>query len=164
MEVKILELRTEKERVGQISKAAFKELPIKKDGWQFNWKNLSKVEGGEIYKLTLRTESPDVEGVIMLTLMNDEMLYMNTVEVAPHNYGAKGKYENVAGCLIAFGCLKSFELSKNNYKGYLTFESKTELIELYHRKYGAVLVSGQRMFITPETGLELIEKYLNQKL
>ena len=96
--------------------------------------------------------------------MNDEMLYMNTIEVAPHNYGSNGKYENVAGCLIAFGCLKSFELGKNHYEGYLTFESKTELIQFYQKKYGASIAAGQRMFINPKAGLNLIEKYLNRKL
>ncbi len=92
------------------------------------------------------------------------MLYMNNVEIAPHNYGSKGNYENVAGCLIAFGCLKSFELGQNHYKGYLTFESKTELVDLYKKKYNATLAIGQRMFIEPQEGLKLIEKYLNQKL
>ncbi len=96
----------------------------------------------------------------MLSVMYEEMLYMNNIEVAPHNLGSDGKYDNVAGCLIAFGCLKSFELGKNTYKGYLTFESKTELIPLYQDKYGATLAMGQRMFIDPDTGLGLIDKYL----
>jgi len=157
IKVKILESKTQKEVNAQITKAIFKELPKKKDGWQFNWRNLSTVEGGQIYKLTLTNKISCIEGVMMLTLMNDEMLYMNT-------YGSNGKYENIAGCLIAFGCLLSFELGKDSYNGYLTFESKTELIELYHRKYGALLAVGQRMFFTPETGLKLIEKYLHQKL
>lgn len=92
--------------------------------------------------------------------MNDEMLYMNNIEVAPQNYGSEGKYENIAGCLIAYACLKSIELGQKYYKGYLTFESKTKLIPLYEKKYKATLATGQRMFIEPKAGLELIEKYL----
>lgn len=88
------------------------------------------------------------------------MLYLNNIEVASHNLGLKGKYENVAGCLIAYACLKSFELGKNAYEGYLTFESKTELISLYQNRYRATLAMGQRMFIEPEMGLKLIDKYL----
>ena len=67
-------------------------------------------------------------------------------------------------CLIAYGCPISFEIGKNNYEGFLTFESKTELIQLYHDRYGATLAAGQRMFIEPEVSIELIEKYLNVKL
>ena len=43
----------------------------------------------------------------------------------------------------------------------MTLESKTNLIPLYQNKYGATLAMGQRMFIDPDTGLELIDKYLN---
>lgn len=98
----------------------------------------------------------------MLTLMNNEMLYMNNIEVAPHNLGSTGAYDNVAGCLIAFGCLKSFELGSNHYTGYLTFESKTALIPLYQKKYGATLAMGQKMYIAPQAGLTLIKKFLNR--
>ena len=106
------------------------------------------------------SDTKTIEGVLMFSVMYEEMVYMNNIEIAPHNLGAKGKYDNVAGCLIAYGCLKSFELGKNTYRGYLTFESKSKLIPLYQNKYGATLAAGQRMFIEPEVGLELIEKYL----
>ena len=135
-------------------------MPVKKDGWQFTWRTLYKTEGAEFYKLSLLSESTKVEGILMLSVMYDEMLYMNNIEIAPHNLGSNGKFDNVAGCLIAYGCLKSFEMGKNTYKGYLTFESKTKLIPLYQKKYGATLAVGQRMFIEPDVGLELIEKYL----
>lgn len=164
MEVDILETRTKKEKLAEITSAILKEMPKKKNGWNFTWRTLFKVEGNEVYKLTLQENHSEIEGMLMLTLMNDEMVYMNTIEVAPHNHGSKGKYDNVAGCLIAYACLRSFELGKNNYEGFLTFESKTELIELYHDRYGATLAAGQRMFIEPEISLELIEKYLKLKL
>ena len=28
----------------------------------------------------------------MLTIVNDEMVYMNGIELAPHNYGSKGSF------------------------------------------------------------------------
>ncbi|MEO0582047.1 MAG: hypothetical protein AAF135_07495 [Bacteroidota bacterium] len=68
---------------------------------------------------------------------------MNNIEVAPHNYGSNGRYENVAGALIAFACLQSIEKGKEPYEGYLTFESKTALIEFYINKYGATLAVGK---------------------
>ncbi len=160
MEIKILEVKSQKEVEAVIRRAKSRDMPIKKDGWQFTWRTLYKTEGAEFYKLSLVGESRQTEGMLMLSVMYDEMLYMNNIEVAPHNLGSSGKYDNVAGCLIAYGCQKSFELGKNTYRGYLTFESKTKLIPLYQEKYGATLAMGQRMFIEPEVGLELIEKYL----
>lgn len=62
-----------------------------------------------------------------------------------------------AGCLIAFDCRESFKL-ESDYKGYLTFVSKTNLNEWYKKKYKSV----QRMFISEENGLELIAEYLNR--
>jgi hypothetical protein len=40
--------------------------------------------------------------------------------------------------------LKSFEQEKGPYMGYLSFESKTELIELCKQKYGATLGDGTK--------------------
>jgi len=160
MEVKILAAKSGKKIDAIIESAKLKDMPIKKNGWQFTWRTLYKTEGAEFYKLSLINNSSQIEGVIMLSIMYDEMVYMNNIEIAPQNLGSNGKYDKVAGCLIAYGCLKSFELGKNNYKGYLTFESKTELIPLYQKKYGATLAMGQRMFIEPEVGLQLIEQYL----
>ena len=158
MKVQILETKTKKKKLAKIAKAILKEMPKKKDGWNFTWRTLFNVEGNEVYKLTLEHKPSEIEGMLMLTLMNDEMVYMNTIEIAPH------KYDHIAGCLIAYACLRSFELGKNNYEGFLTFESKTALIQLYHDRYGATLAAGQRMFIEPKKSLELIEKYLNLKL
>ena len=160
MKVQIIENKVNKKVDAQINEALFKDMPIKKNGWQFTWRTLFKTEGAEFFKLTLKDDLSNVQGVLMYSIMYEEMLYMNNIEVAPHNLGSKGKFENVAGCLIAFGCLKSFELGKNTYKGYLTFESKTKLISLYEEKYGATSTMGQKMFIGPDQGLNLIDKYL----
>ena len=161
MEIKIIEASTKKKIDAVIEIAEFKDMPKKKDGWNFNWRSLFKTEGAEFYKLTINEQEKTIEGVIMLSLMNDEMMYMNNVEIAPHNYGSKGKYENITGCLIAFACLKGIEKGKNFYEGYLTFESKTALIDFYRNKYGATLARGQRMFIEPNVGQKLIKEYLD---
>lgn len=160
MRVQIISVKTQKEIDAVIENAILKDMPKKKNGWQFTWSTLYKTEGAKFYKLSLINNSDQIEGMLMLSIMYDEMVYMNNIEVAPQNLGKKGKYNNIAGCLIAYGCLKSFELGKNAYQGYLTFESKTKLIPLYENKYGATLAMGQRMFIEPEAGLKLIKEYL----
>jgi hypothetical protein len=161
MEIHLKEVSSGKLYEAQILESFPGEMPLKKDGWQFTWKKLAKIEGAQFYKITLKDSPSKLEGLLMITLINDEMLYMNNLELAPHNYGSKGKYENVAGCLIAFACKKSFELGRGNYLGFLSFDSKTELISLYEEKYGAIWAMGQKMFIDPGQGRKLMEKYLN---
>ena len=143
-----------------VSVAQKNELPLKKDGWQFNWKKLGQIKDAECYKLT-KMNTPDVvEGMLVLTLVNEEMLYMNNIEVAPHNFGSNGKYNRVAASLLAFACYKSFDLGRNNYLGFLSFESKTQLMKLYQNKYGATHAMGQKMFFDQNAGKALIKKYL----
>jgi len=160
MKVKILEKNTGIEKIAAIQLLIKKELPLKKDGWNFNWNQLFKIEGSLIYKIAIEETPGKIEGVVMLTLYNEEMLFMNNIEVAPHNIGKDKKYDNVAGCLLAFACKKSFELGIGNYQGFLTFDSKTELIELYHYKYGATLAMGNKMFFDVVVGKNLMKKYL----
>ncbi len=160
----IREVLTGQKHFAKIDRCPSGALPQKEDGWQFDWRNLALTAGAIFYRLTLQATPDVLEGVIMLTLINKEMLYMNNLEVAPHNYGTDGKFDGVAGSLIALACLKSFEIGTGAYTGYLSFDSKTELIELYQTKYRATLAAGQKMFISPEAGKVLIMEYLNIKL
>lgn len=160
MRIQLIEAESGELVEALILKAATKDLPAKRDGWQFTWKKLGKTEGADCYKLVTVNEPNQVEGMLMLTLLNGEMLYLNNIEVAPRNYGSGGKYDHVVGSLLAFGCYKSFELGKNYYLGYLSFDSKTELIELYQNKYGATCAMGQKMFFDPAAGKRLMTKYL----
>jgi len=160
MEVDLIENKTGLIKKALIELATLKEIPPKKGGWKFTWRKLIKTEGSSVYRISLLETPSRVEGLVMLTLMFDEMIYMNDIEVAPHNYGRNGEYENVAGCLIAFACKESFEKGKNDYRGFLSFDSKTQLIEFYARKYGATVARGSKMYIGPKEGKELIRKYL----
>ncbi len=99
--------------------------------------------------------------MLTITIFNEEMVFMNKVEIAPHNYGGKARYKEVAGCLIAFSCKESFERGKGHYNGFLSFDSKTKLIELYQNKYNAKIAMGHKMYIDPIAGKALIKKYLN---
>ena len=161
MQVQLINTDNQEFVSAKIERAYLKDMPLKKNCWQFSWKKLYQTEGTEIYKLTLLESPMVVEGLIMLSLMYGEMLYMNNIEIAPHNIGEAGKLDRAAGCLIAFGCHQSFEKGRGHYTGYLTFESKTQLIPLYQTKYGAMLAVGQRMFIEPEVGIKLMNKYLD---
>jgi len=143
-----------------ISLTSKADIPLKKDGWNFNWRMLAKQKKTRTYVLKLINKQKTVEGALQLRL-EEEMLIMDVLEVAPHNIGKNKRYDYVAGALIAYACRESFKL-ESNYKGFLTFVAKTKLIEWYKKKYGAELALGQRMFIDWKNGQKLIEKYLNR--
>ncbi len=164
MKIILREARTGDATEALIVKAGTKDMPLKKDGWNFTWRSLSKTEGAMLYKLITVDNPERLQGMLMLTLIDEEMLFMNNIEVSPSNYRSEGKFENVAGGLIAYACYKSFELGKQHYLGYLTFDSKTKLIELYQNKYGATFAMGQKMFFDPQAGKALMKKYLSLNL
>lgn len=135
------------------------ELPLKEEGWKFDWNKLSKEKNTKTYLLRLKENTQSIEGALQLKIEAD-MLIMDVIEIAPHNLSSSNKkYDFVAGCLIAFACRESFKID-GDYKGYLTFTSKTNLIEWYKKKYGATQAFGQRMYIDDTIALKLIEKYL----
>ena len=134
-------------------------MPLNKDGWNFNWNKLIKEKNTKTYVLKLKGNSNSVEGILQLRIENN-MLIMDVIELAPHNIGSTNKkFDYVTGCLIAFACRESFKI-EGNYKGFLSFTSKTNLIDWYKKKYGATQVLGQRMYIDDIIGIKLIEKYL----
>ncbi len=153
----ILEIKTNKLVKCQIHSPTRDLIPRKKDGWSFNWLDVYKRNSKSVFALKEET-SQTIQG--MLQLVNDGgMLVMELLEIAPQNIGASKKYDNVAGCLIAFSCRESLKLD-TAYKGFLTFVSKTELISLYKQKYLATQTIGNRMYIDPSSGKKLINKYL----
>lgn len=164
MNVDLIERKTQKIYTAEIKVAKSKDIPLKKDGWQFNWRTLFKTDSALILKISLIDSPNTIEGMLMLTILYDEMVYMDNIEVAPHNYGKNKKFENVAGSLIAFACLESFIMGENSYNGFLSFTSKTELINIYAQKYGAILAMNSRMYIDSEMGKKLINQYLKIKI
>ncbi len=136
------------------------KAPKKKDGWAFNWIKACKANSKSIYCL-IEAKTERIHGLIQL-LEDDGMLIMDLIELAPFNIGSSKEFDNVAGCLIAFGCREALKLN-TAYRGYLTFVSKTELIEFYKTKYFATQTLGARMYIDPISGNRLINKYLEDE-
>lgn len=132
-------------------------VPKKKDGWTFDWLKVYKDNPKSIYCLK-EAITGRIHGLIQL-IEDDGMLIMELIELAPFNIGSNKEFNNVGGCLIAFGCRESLKLN-TAYKGYLTFVSKTSLVELYKTKYLATQTLGTRMYIDPDSGETLINKYL----
>lgn len=161
MRVKLIEKSTGKSIDGEIRKIGIKDLLQNKSKWQFNWFELFENNtDANLYCVISLDEPSEIQAIMMFSIQHGEVPYMNAIETSPWNYGSDGKY-NAVGCLLAFACLLAHREGVGNYKGFLSFTSKTKLIGLYRDKYGASKALGQRIFFTLEAGKNLIDKYLN---
>jgi hypothetical protein len=127
----------------------------KKNGWQFSWAAEYKTLNREVYKLTIINNPSIIQGIISLEVKTDHV-YMHLIESAPFNIGKGKTYLGVPGNLVAFACKLSFQRGGD---GYVSFLSKTKLIEHYEKSLGAVHFGGHNMVITTETALKLTNKY-----
>lgn len=149
--------------LGLIKEVSKKDMPLKKDGWRFNWKEFAKDKNKRFFGLYVDDLLQGMLSVEVVKQPYEIMFFMHHIELAPNNYGSDGEYLEVAGCLMAYACRLSLNwLEMNNpYFGYMMFESKTKLIERYESVYGATCIYGHKMCFTPEAGRNLIEKYLD---
>lgn len=120
-----------------------------------NWASEIKSLSREIYKLTILNNSNIIQGLISLEVKTDHV-YMHLLESAAFNIGKEKTYLGVPGNLVAFACKLSFQRGGD---GYVSFLSKTKLIEHYKKSLGAVQVGGQNMIIPTATALILTNKY-----
>ena len=78
------------------------KLPSITDGWRFNFRKHSNKPNFLTYVL-ICNETPDIiEGCFIFQMKNAVEPYMAYLEIAPHNKGKNKRFDNVAGCLIAF--------------------------------------------------------------
>ncbi len=131
------------------------KLVTKSRGWNFNWKGELRKEGTKVYKLTVVKNNEIIQGLISLEDKGDH-IFVNLIENAPFNIGRQKLYEGIPGNLFAFACKLSWD---NGNQGFVSFISKTKLMEHYHKTLGAVNVFDQRMVIEPKEALKLIKKY-----
>ena len=109
-----------------------------------------------VYKLTLK-DSSEIQGLIALTdFPNDQAVYVNIAESAPHNRGTQKQYEGVGGHLFAIAAQVSID---HGFGGFVFMDAKnTELVRHYHEKMGAQLLGmphPYRMFIDEEAAHRL---------
>jgi hypothetical protein len=128
----------------------------KKQGWLFNWLQEFKTPKRELYKLTIAGNPSVIQGIMSVTDEKDHY-YLHLIESAAFNVGKNKLYIGVPGNLFAYAC----KLSKDKgYKGFVSFTSKTRLIEHYYKSIGAIpLGRGPKMIIYPEFADKLILKY-----
>ncbi len=121
--------------VSLIDKSDLK-LISKKNGWIFNWKSEYKQPDRDVYKLTIIGNPDIIQGLVCITEREDHV-YMHLIESAPFNLGRHKMYLGVPGNLVAFVCKISFH---RGFEGYVSFTSKTQLMEHYEKILGAKTV------------------------
>lgn len=169
MKVRIREVTEAELKEALIREGKGKELPSMHDNWRFNFATqLKKLSHAKAYVL-ITTDAPQtLEGCMIFQWKEKVIPYMAYLETAPHNHGAAKKYDDVAGCLIAYACKLALTSKDVNHKGYLTFDvmeedpkNEKKLMQTYSGKYGAMHIAGTTtMIITPEVGEELMANYL----
>lgn len=140
--------------VSLIDKSDLKTI-TKKNGWLFNWANEYKQPDRDVYKITIAGNSGIIQGLVCITEREDHV-YIHLIESAPFNLGRNKVYLGVPGNLFAFVCRISFH---RGFDGYVSFTSKTQLIEHYEKTIGAKNVGGHLMVINSDAALKLIDKY-----
>ena len=137
-----------------VTKADLKNT-TKKNGWLFNWASEFKLTDRQVFKLTIRNNPDIVQGLLSISDYSDHY-YLHLIESSPFNLGKNKLYEGVPGNLFAFTCKSSWD---KGYQGFVSFTSKTKLIEHYEKTLGATHVGGHIMVIFPQEALKLIKKY-----
>jgi hypothetical protein len=127
----------------------------KRNEWLFNWSSEFKLTDRQVFKLTIRNNPEIIQGLLSISDYADHY-YLHLIESAPFNLGRNKLYEGVPGNLFAFTCKSSWD---KGYQGFVSFTSKTKLIEHYEKTLGATHIGGHKMVIFPAEALKLIKKY-----
>jgi hypothetical protein len=128
---------------------------FKKSDWVFDWKKECLESGRQLFKLVIKDNPKIIQGLVSIEDRGDHV-FMHLIESVKFNKGTKKLYIGVPGNLVAFVCKISFE---KGYGGFVSFESKTKLIEHYKKSLGAFAIGGKMMAINSLSSLRLIEKY-----
>jgi hypothetical protein len=133
---------------------------LKKAEWLFDWKAEAKQPNRKVYKLIIAGNTGIIQGLISLQDRGDH-IFMPLIESNKFNRGAKKVYIGVPGNLVAFACKLSFY---KGYAGYVSFESKTRLIEHYRNTLGAQVLFGNIMAIDTKAAAKLVQQYFPTNL
>ena len=137
-----------------ISKIDLKSI-TKKNKWLFNWGEEFKMADRNVFKLTIRNNPDIIQGLVSISDYKDHF-YLHLIESAPFNLGRHKLYEGVPGNLFAFTCKISWD---KGYQEFISFTSKSKLLNHYEKTLGATHIGGNKMVIFPKEALKLIKKY-----
>lgn len=140
--------------ISLVQKFDLKSL-TKEKGWLFDWTYEFNQTDREVFKLTIKDNTDVIQGLISFVVKPD-YVYMYLLESAPFNLGQNKLYQGVAGNLVAFACKISFQ---RGGEGFVSFESKTKLINHYKNTLQATQVGDHLMVIDTIAAKKLVDKY-----
>jgi hypothetical protein len=126
-----------------------------KGKWKFDWIKETNELNRNIFKLVTIENPSIIHGLISIEDKGD-LIYMHLIENAKFNKGKEKAYMGVAGNLVAFACKLSFE---KGYDGFISFTSKSKLIEHYKKSLGAKVFMGNLMIIDTHESFRLFKRY-----
>ena len=128
---------------------------LKSKDWSFNWKTEANEVAKSVYKLVIVDNPTIVQGLISIEDRGNHY-FIHLIESSKFNRGSKKLYLGVPGNLVAFAS-KQFFLK--GYDGYVSFESKTKLIQHYEKSLGAKILFGNYMAINSIASAKLAGQY-----
>lgn len=131
------------------------KIVTKKNGWLFDWRKEFNDLQKEVYKLTIVQNPQVIQGLICMTIEEDH-IFMHLIESAPFNRSKEKMYLGVPGNLVAFACKIAFQ---RGFDGFVSFHSKTKLIEHYENTLGAYHFGGHLMIIETKAAQKLVTQY-----
>ena len=156
--MKLLNVETQEEfeaEILEVNNEDFENIKNSKQ-FEFDW---TKEKINHVFKIVSvnEPENQEILGLLSITNIPEEFrIHVNLIENSNKNKGKEKKIDRIAGCLLAFAAQVSFE---NGYSGFTSLVPKTELIDLYVRKYGFTQY-GRQLAIERKEAIQLIEKYL----
>ncbi len=148
------ELRTEVIRVLSIH-----ARQIRKSHWTFDWHAEVNTPGREVYKLVVRDEPDQIQGLLCVEDGGDHM-FAHLLESARPNRGKAKRYAGVPGNLMAYACQLAFD---KGYLGFVVFVSKSALVAHYAETLKAQVLRGNRMVLDTAAARYLVDRYFTDR-
>lgn len=149
---------TNYEIIKPISRAVAAQMQ-KYENWKFDWSD-PDLQDCQIYALYV-DGSNATQGLIACREYKSKGSTLGYIEVAlaesnPKNVGEDGIYKGVGAHLFSIASRLSFDLG---YEGYVTFISKTDLVEHYIKTLKAEVLFDRTMQLTSKASKYLVEMY-----
>ena len=131
----------------------------KYEKWNFDWSD-PDLNDCSIYALYVEG-SKQTQGLIACREYKNKNQTKGYIEVAlaeanPKDVGSEGRYKGVGARLFSMASRLSLDLG---YDGYVTFISKTDLVQHYIKELHAEVLFGSNMQINPEASKRLVDIY-----
>lgn len=156
--MKIVVCATGEEFEGVIERASEADLRRVKRGRQFGF-DWMMYGNCDVYKLTI-SRSAEIAGLMAIQekpFPGFQFVELVAIECNKPNIGARKKYHNIAGCLIAYACKLAFD---NGCDGYVRVQPKTVLYNHYINNYGFMPMMGTFLISSGPNSKKLVEKFL----